>query len=1115
MQLLPADRLPIVAAPPVVSADEVRLALGLVDVRNQPLFKAAAAKKQLAAGVLASWRAWQWAPGGTPVGKLVVYTDGSAALSPGWPRAVRTAGWAAVCLCSDPAAEGNLLLLGVAFAPVLVGVHVPGSFGLLRPSAPAAELTAVAAVLALLRTRLQHSVASVSIASDCEYAVRVPQLRARSSTNHLLVRTARAEYAARSSCLETCLWHVRGHSGDPGNEMADVAADLGCAGELSHHGLLDRLRALQLPEGVERHRLPLHSLLFWGAVLEADGGGRTSPCGGAEAPAGEGAAEQAAEEAPRIVRMATANVLTLRPGEERVSIEGSARRIMLEEQFGDAGIHFVGVQEARSPHSEVRKGRRFTRVAAAADPGGSGGVELWINPDLRVDLDSVFVLHSSPRLLVVSLVWESQLACFAVLHAPDLAYGQFLADLDLAVPATFSTEGEGWTWQSNCGRRHRIDYVMCPVSWLAAVVRAEVPESVSIALEDRLDHRLAWVDFAVEVRPAKAALPPCTAADFMRHINRRALRLPAVAEELQLKWSSVPSLPPGWPADLCEQAVGSLARRFMLEVCPKERPAPTKDWISDGTWDLLRRHAAARRAFFDCGRNRRHLASHFWFRQWRAAATDREPLRRQLREAAALGSELEADAAARQALAGGCLQRASAAAATAVKRDRLEWLRSRADFIASQAAAGRQAPLWELVRQLAGRKAARGLRPVAVQRTADGTIISRREVLLACWEQLFSAEFGGFTRTFDFDQAREEVSKIIQDFILVDSQASEFEWVCSLVDALASCKLGRAVGPDAVPVEFMRASGMFFVKLVAQMCKAAAATGIPFTWRGGMMAAVPRKVQKPLTLANARGVLCSSNVGKLYGKCLRKVAVPALVAESMGAQYGAIPGGGTDLPSVAIQIFLDGAARRGRTVAVLFTDIKGAFYRCLPEIALGPLLPEGERLELFRKLGISPAAGQALHERIVAGSTALAKHEVPTGWRSHWRTGTEDLGSWCEGVAGAFCLRWGFGPAILPQMSSSLWPLMPSSSSSTRSWRSAVCSPPFQLLGRAFSAARGPTRPQSRLGSRRTWTTPPCPSRPPVPRTFSTCSPMPPMPSFVSPGRSAWSSTSPQARRRR
>ncbi len=63
VQLLPADRLPIVAAPPVASADEERLAFGLVDVRKQPLFKAAAAKKHLAAGVHLSWRAWQWAPG--------------------------------------------------------------------------------------------------------------------------------------------------------------------------------------------------------------------------------------------------------------------------------------------------------------------------------------------------------------------------------------------------------------------------------------------------------------------------------------------------------------------------------------------------------------------------------------------------------------------------------------------------------------------------------------------------------------------------------------------------------------------------------------------------------------------------------------------------------------------------------------------------------------------------------------------------------------------------------------------------------------------------------------------------------------------------------------------
>ena len=122
----------------------------------------------------------------------------------------------------------------------------------------------------------------------------------------------------------------------------------------------------------------------------------------------------------------------------------------------------------------------------------------------------------------------------------------------------------------------------------------------------------------------------------MRHINLQALRLPEVAAQLQEKWSSVPELPAAWPADLAERALGLLTRRFMLEVCPKGRPAPTKDCITEGSWSLLRQHAAARRTFFDLGRFRRRLWLQFMVRQWRAAALPRGQLRRQLREEAAL-----------------------------------------------------------------------------------------------------------------------------------------------------------------------------------------------------------------------------------------------------------------------------------------------------------------------------------------------------------------------------------------------------------------------------------------------------------------------------------------------
>ncbi len=60
----------------------------------------------------------------------------------------------------------------------------------------------------------------------------VPQLKARTVANHTLARVARAEFEAGARVGQVRLRHVRGHSGDPGTELADAVADLGCLGEV-------------------------------------------------------------------------------------------------------------------------------------------------------------------------------------------------------------------------------------------------------------------------------------------------------------------------------------------------------------------------------------------------------------------------------------------------------------------------------------------------------------------------------------------------------------------------------------------------------------------------------------------------------------------------------------------------------------------------------------------------------------------------------------------------------------------------------------------------------------------------------------------------------------------
>ena len=56
---------------------------------------------------------------------------------------------------------------------------------------------------------------------------------------------------------------------------------------------------------------------------------------------------------------ATANVLTLHPAHHTADAV-SARRIFLEDQFHQRGLHIVGLQETRSREAHKRLGRRYT-----------------------------------------------------------------------------------------------------------------------------------------------------------------------------------------------------------------------------------------------------------------------------------------------------------------------------------------------------------------------------------------------------------------------------------------------------------------------------------------------------------------------------------------------------------------------------------------------------------------------------------------------------------------------------------------------------------------------------------------------------------------------------------
>ncbi len=91
------------------------------------------------------------------------------------------------------------------------------------------------------------------------------------------------------------------------------------------------------------------------------------------------------------------------------------------------------------------------------------------------------------------------------------------------------------------------------------------------------------------------------------------------------------------------------------------------------------------------------------------------------------------------------------------------------------------------------------------------------------------------------------------------------------------------------------------------------------------------------------------------GRVLRSELRSALCAEVQAWQSGAIPGGSTEQPSHVASLFIRQARAAGHSAALLFTDVRAAFYSAWPELVVGPLLQPAQRQAIFDATGLAPA----------------------------------------------------------------------------------------------------------------------------------------------------------------
>ena len=104
------------------------------------------------------------------------------------------------------------------------------------------------------------------------------------------------------------------------------------------------------------------------------------------------------------LKFATANVSTLSPASGKgpawksVGCNATGRVQILENHFCQQSVDIVGIQEARIPESQVKKGMHYKMIISGADKG-TGGVQTWLAWHLNPCL--LLVNAVSPRILIV------------------------------------------------------------------------------------------------------------------------------------------------------------------------------------------------------------------------------------------------------------------------------------------------------------------------------------------------------------------------------------------------------------------------------------------------------------------------------------------------------------------------------------------------------------------------------------------------------------------------------------------------------------------------------------------------------------------------------------------
>lgn len=729
------------------------------------------------------------------------------------------------------------------------------------------------------------------------------------------------------------------------------------------------------------------------------------------------------------IRFATANVGTLDYKGETSCCSIKANELL--RQCQQEGIHVCAIQESRAATSRTITNGPYTRYIAKGT-NGQAGVELWLNApelskifhcDFHPEKD-VCVWHCSERILAARCRCGAHTLELIVFYAPqrgrgaqvqelwwsqfndvlqkrdkgaylfmlgdgncsvgsidDEAIGSLDEDIEdeggghlhdicrresLMIPSTFDQwhQGQSHTFLSAKGGRSRIDFIVIPRECAASVVRSYVNLDIDLLNGDR-DRFPLCLECEIQVGDKN------TVRRFNRQqsYNRTEARKRHAQQEILAMMDSCPKV--DWKTDVNDHwdVMRQHLQTKVKTIFPCQKRQQRQLYFSDAAWKVLCNRKEIRKQFRELQREKNMVILRAMWQTWKNEVSQQKeeenfhmPLHLlRCQEALTYEARLRADKDFR----------------AIKKRDWKSWIKKQLNDKVEAAQDVHSAELFKILRpkQMIARSAGKLVRQLPGLIGQDGQWKSSRDEVAVEWQ----AQFGGIENAEEISVG-ELLERSCQQFF--GSRNAEdllhLPTIYQLEEAIRALQADKAPGLDGIGAEILQADPCKTAQRIFPLIMKSAIRGQSIMeMAGGWLLPLFKGKGNPQKMAGYRAILLESVVSRAISKAWRPKITAGLSRIAQPMQWGGRQGLSIEALHLHIHFWKRNAKKKKVSHAVIFLDIRAAFYSVVKQMIAGEARGMRSLETVFNKIGMSEHMKQEFMQQV--SNVNLVKEATSSG----------------------------------------------------------------------------------------------------------------------------------------